>query len=125
MSDLRVTGTVKQVFPTETKGTFTFRMLWLTIDPTSQYPQTIEIQFAQAKTSLLDGVNAGDEISVDFNLRGRSWLSPQQEEKVFNTVQGWRVTKAATVQQPAGTQSGTFDPATGEVYDESTQPLPF
>jgi hypothetical protein len=109
MSELKVTGIVKQVFPTERKGTFSYRMLWLTIDHTGQYPQTIEVQFAQNKAALLDNINAGDEITVDFNLRGRSWVSPTNEEKVFVTITGWRLTKGASA-QPAPTQSGTFDP---------------
>lgn len=99
MSNLTVEGRVKQVFPAETRGTFTFRVLWLVIDEGSQYPQTIEVQFAQAKAALLDNVNEGDTVTVHFNLRGREWTK-DNKTSVFNTVSGWKLDKTAVASIP-------------------------
>lgn len=97
---LQVTGKVKTVFPTETKGNFSFRILWLTAEHETQYPQTLEIQFPKEKGDLLNGLNEGDIVTVDFNLRGRVWNNGN-EDKVFNTVSGWKLSKNNTAQPAA------------------------
>lgn len=89
---MQITGKVKQVFPTETKGNFTFRVLWLATELESQYPQILEIQAAGNKVSILDGLNEGDEVTCHLNLRGREW-SNNGTTKVFNTIQAWRIDK--------------------------------
>lgn len=103
---MQITGKVKQVFPVETRGNFSFRVLWLNTETESQYPQILELQAAQAKTSILDGLNEGDEITCHLNLRGREW-SKDGKTSVFNTIQVWKVDKGASAQpaQQAITQS--------------------
>lgn len=64
-------------------------------DESSQYPQDIMFQLAQDKCDLLDPFNEGQEIKVNFNLRGREWTSPQGEVKYFNTLDAWRLENAA------------------------------
>jgi hypothetical protein len=72
-------------------------------DNSSQYPQHISFQCTQDRCSLLDSVNAGDTITVHFNLRGREWTSPQGEVKYFNTLEAWKIDRGTTGQssQPA------------------------
>lgn len=91
MSDLTVKGKVHTVFPVETKSNFSFRMLWLQTEHESQYPQLVEIQFPKEKGDLLNNVSEGDIVEVSFNLRGRQW-----NDKVFNTVSGWRLNKISS-----------------------------
>lgn len=107
MSDLKVTGKVHTVFPVETKNNFSFRMLWLTTEYESQYPQLVEIQFPKEKGDLLNSIHADDIVEVSFNLRGRQW-----NDKVFNTISGWRINKV-----------GVSQPNTPPAQD--VQPLPF
>jgi len=73
---------------------FSKRELVVTTD--EQYPQSISIEFN--KCSLLDKANVGDDVIVGVNLRGRKWVNPQGESKYFNTIQGWKIDKSATVQ---------------------------
>ena len=54
-----------------------------------QYPQYLSFQLTQDKVSLLDPVNVGDDIVVNFNLRGREWINPQGEKKYFNSLECW------------------------------------
>jgi hypothetical protein len=85
-------------------------------DESSQYPQDIAFQLAQDRTSLIDTVNEGDNVTVYFNLRGREWTSPQGEVKYFNTLDVWKV--------EAG-QAAPTAPA-GESFAESKEDdLPF
>jgi len=60
-------------------------------DNESMYPQDIMFQAAQDKCSIMDGIMEGQTIEVSFNLRGREWVSPQNETKYFNTLDAWRV----------------------------------
>lgn len=91
-----VKGKVHTVFPVETKGNFSFRVLWLTTEYESQYPQLIELQFPQQKTDLLNNIKEGDIIEVGYNLRGRQW-----NDKVFNTLSGWKVNKVNDISTTA------------------------
>lgn len=95
---MEITGLVKQVHAAETKGTFTFRKLWLILEAGSQYPQLVEVQAAQAKVVIFDNLNEGDEVTCHLNVRGR-----EHDGKVYNTLQAWKVEKKSNpvVSQPA------------------------
>ncbi|KZE77510.1 hypothetical protein AV926_14140 [Myroides marinus] len=71
-----------------------FRKREVVVTTDEQYPQHIMVEFTQDKVSLLDGVQVGDFVKIDINLRGREWQSPQGETRYFNTIQGWRLTQA-------------------------------
>ena len=53
-----------------------------------KYPQDINLEFVQEKIALLDSVEAGDEVSVMFDIRGREYNG-----RYFNNLQGWKITK--------------------------------
>lgn len=64
-------------------------------DESSQYPQEIIFQLIQDKCDLLDPFNIGEEIKVNFNLRGRRWDNPKTgETRFFNSLDAWRLEKA-------------------------------
>ena len=93
---VKLIGTVKNVLPAETKGTFEFRNLWLTIDQETQYPQVVEVQFTKDKIAVLDAYNAGDKVEVEANIRGREYNG-----KVYVSLTGWKINKTGSA-QPAG-----------------------
>lgn len=74
---------------------FTKRDFVLMISDNPQYPQYVAFQFAQDKCALLDLVETGQDVAVDFNLKGRAWTSPQGETKYFNTLEAWRISPIA------------------------------
>lgn len=88
-----IQGRVKLIgYTQDISASFRKREVVITTD--EQYPQHILIEFTQDKVSLLDGVNVGEFVKIDINIRGREWQSPQGEMRYFNTIQGWRLTKA-------------------------------
>jgi len=101
MSEITVTGRVKFIGEMVTRGTFSSREIVVTTD--EQYPQHINIQFAQDKCDYLDKYSIGQPVEIAVNLRGREWVNPQGETKYFNTIQGWRIKagEGAAPQQPA------------------------
>jgi hypothetical protein len=96
----------------------------LVIADNPSYPQYVTFQFTQDKCGLLDLYQAGQEVTVSFNLRGRSWTSPQGETKYFNTIEGWRIVPIAgqtQVPQPPTTTST----ASKENVDDGKNDMPF
>ena len=88
---LQIQGTLKVKFD-EQKVSERFRKRDFVIqDNSSQYPQLITFQLVQDRCSLIDPFNVGDELRVNFNLRGREWKSPQGETKYFNTIEAWKI----------------------------------
>lgn len=87
---MQITGTVHTVHEPVEKNNYTSRKLWLNTDEGTQYPQLIELEAGGAKVSLFDNLKQGDAVTLDVNLRGRQW-----NDKVFNSLSVWKVTKGA------------------------------
>lgn len=84
---------IKTIGTTKTVGSNGFETRDLIVVTDEQYPQIILIQFMQGKTIDLDGFAINDIVDIEINLRGREWTNPQGETIVFNTIQGWKITK--------------------------------
>ena len=76
----------------------------LSTDLNTPYPQHVSFQITQDKCSLLDQFNEGEELKVQFNLRGREWNGPQGV-KFFNTLEAWRIEKAGAASSSPSSQS--------------------
>lgn len=107
MSEL--TGTIKVISENETFGTFTKRGWVITTD--EQYPQMIQLECHQDKTSLLDGFKVGDKVKASINIRGKEWINPEGKAVYFNTLVSWRIEKAEDID----TTPITPEPITGGV----------
>jgi len=94
-------------------------------DEGSQYPQEIMFQLVQDKCDLIDSFNVGDEMKVNFNIRGRRWESPQKETKFFVSLDAWRLEKNAQ-ESPAQNlpPMQTIEPANIS-NDDGSDDLPF
>lgn len=88
---MKITGTIKSIGETETFGNNGFQKRELVITTNDQYPQTLPVEFAKDKTALLDNLQEGQSVTVNVNLRGREWVSPQGEVKHFISLQGWKI----------------------------------
>lgn len=92
---MEVTGILKVKFDTQkVSDRFSKREFVLTTEATSPYPQHVSFQLTQDKCNLLDQYNVGDEMKIQFNLRGREWNGPQGV-KYFNTLEAWRIEKVS------------------------------
>ncbi len=90
---MTVQGKLHKKFDTvQIKETFQKREFVIEyIEGNPMYPQYVVFQLIQDKVNLVDNVQEGQEVSVDFNLRGREWKSPSGEIKYFNSLDAWRV----------------------------------
>ena len=130
---MEVTGTLKAKFDTQkVSDRFQKREFVLTTEANTPYPQHVSFQVTQDKCGLLDSYNPGEELRVQFNLRGREWNGPQGI-KYFNTLEAWRIEKiqgsnnagqtTQNTNQVASTNGTTAPVFTGNV--ENNDDLPF
>lgn len=93
---MEVSGKIHAIGDTnDVSEKFSKRDCVLVIADNPTYPQYVSFQFTQDKCALLDMFQAGQEVTVSFNLRGRQWVSPQGETRFFNTLEGWRCVPVA------------------------------
>lgn len=59
-----------------------------------RYPQYVLFQLTGDRCDRIDGLSVGDDVLVDFSLRGREWTSPKGEVKYFNSLDVWTVERA-------------------------------
>ena len=103
-----VEGKIVEKYDTQTiKETFKKREFVLEFAENPQYPEFIKFELIQSNCDQLDAMNVGDEVSVNFNLKGRKWTDPSGEVKYFNSLQAWRIDKktgTSNTETPAPTQ---------------------
>ena len=90
---MEIQGKILKIDETKTFGQRGFKKREIVVTTDEQYPQTIMVEFIQDKCDLLNAFNAGDDVKVSINLRGREWINPEGEAKYFNSIQGWRIEK--------------------------------
>ena len=61
---------------------FTKQSLWVEI-PDGKFPQTLNIEFANASIEQLDKVLMGSDVMIEAYLKGRIW-----KEKCFTSISG-------------------------------------
>lgn len=108
---MEVIGTLKAKFDTQkVSDRFQKREFVLTTEANTPYPQHVSFQVTQDKCSMLDQFREGDEIRIQFNLRGREWNGPQGI-RYFNTLEAWRIEKvqggSSAPQQSSQQSSGS------------------
>lgn len=130
---MEVIGTLKAKFDTQkVSDRFQKREFILTTEANTPYPQHVSFQVTQDKCSLLDSYNDGEEIKVQFNLRGREWNGPQGI-RYFNTLEAWRIERAsasntASQQNSSSSSSNTSNSSSAPVFTGNTDDnddLPF
>jgi len=40
---------------------------------------------------MLNVYNVGDEVSINYNLKGREWKNQEGKVKYFVSIQGWKI----------------------------------
>jgi hypothetical protein len=90
---MNVTGTIKHIYDTkQVTEKYRTREFVVTIGEDIPYPQHCVFQCANKHCDLLDYYKPGEEVVVQFNVKGREWNGPQGI-KYFNTLEAWRIEK--------------------------------
>jgi hypothetical protein len=59
-----------------------------------EYPQDLNIQFTQTKCDVLNQYQAGDNVVVDINLKGRDYVSRDGKQSNMTVIEGWKIGKS-------------------------------
>jgi len=95
---------------------FRKREFVLELGDNPDYPQFVIFQLTGDRCENLDGFKPGDEVNVEFNLRGREWTSPQGETKYFNSLDVWKIEKTGQGAAETGFRGGDEPPPHDDDY---------
>ena len=73
---------------------FRKREFVLELSENSRFPQFVQFQLTGDRCERVDDFEIGDEVRVEFSLRGREWKSPSGEVKYFNSLDVWNIDRA-------------------------------
>ncbi len=103
----KITGTVRAITPTkQVSAKFSKREIVLDVED-GKYPQIVCLEVHNDRCSDVDVFQVGQEVTAEFNVRGREWRSPTGDIKYFTTLAAWKfeaigkATPASTPREPA------------------------
>jgi hypothetical protein len=92
---IEATGKLHTIFETkQVSERFSKREFVVEMADNPKYPQMVLFQLTGDRCAQLDGFSVGDQIAIEFSLRGREWKSPSGEVKYFNSLDCWKVEPA-------------------------------
>ena len=98
---IEVSGKIHAVFDSkQVTQRFRKREFVLELDEDGRYPQHVLFQLTGDRCEDLDKFRVGDEVRIEFSLRGREWTSPSGEVKYFNSLDVWRLTGIGEEEPP-------------------------
>lgn len=125
-------GTIKLIFDTAQVSDKFKKREFVVTEIGSPYPQDVIFQLTQEKVDLINDFRIGEEVEVNFNLRGRGWLDPKTNNtRYFNSLDAWKVARVGAAQPVAQNNSSSnnnntntqeFAPQMNAVVDDD---LPF
>jgi len=104
---IEVTGKLHTINDTkQVSERFSKREFVVELADNPKYPQLVLFQLTGDRCSQLDEHKVGDEVRIEFSLRGREWRSPQGELKYFNSLDVWKLEPARAAQGRRGNAGG-------------------
>ena len=95
-------GKLHTIFETkQVSERFTKREFVIELADNPKYPQTVLFQLTGDRCTQLDQFRVGDQVRIDFSLRGREWKSPSGEIKYFNSLDVWKVEPVRAGRRPS------------------------
>lgn len=115
---IEATGKIYALFETkQVSERFSKREFVVEMADNPKYPQLVMFQLTGDRCVQLDDFAVGDEVRIEFSLRGREWRSPSGEVKYFNQLDCWKV-------EPVGGPRVTQRTDRGGVKNESPEAPP-
>lgn len=117
---IEIRGKLHAIFDTnQVTERFRKREFVVELADNPRYPQLVQFQLSGDRCENLDGFNLGDEVKLDFSLRGREWQSPQGETRYFNSLDVWTIDHASSSDQagPGGDEPPVPDGPPPEFED--------
>lgn len=125
-----------QIFQSKKEGGNDFQKRAFVLEVRGKYDQKIELEFVQDNCNKLDGFAIGQEVEVEFDIKGREWDGGAKGLCYFNTLNAWAIKSVGTEQpeppefsqQPTPSKEAKLpkqDPPTLKEAMESEDDIPF
>lgn len=122
---LKAAGTLHVINETQQiSARFQKREFVVQLADNPRYPQLVQFQLTGDRCANLDGFKVGDEVDLEFSLRGREWTSPKGDVKYFNSLDVWTIERVGA-SAGAGGPGGDDIPLPAEPDEEFTDDIPF
>ena len=96
----KLTGRIDIIFETkEITSTFKTREFVVEIQG-EKWSDFIKFQLKNDNCNLIDAFNLGEQIEVQFNVRGLKWVKDGVIKGYFNTLEAWRIKKTSSSPEP-------------------------
>lgn len=90
--NMQVQGKIHATFEAaQVTERFRKREFVLELEAGSRYPQYVLFQLTGDRCETLDGFSKGEDVKVEFSLRGREWTSPKGEIRYFTSLETWSI----------------------------------
>jgi hypothetical protein len=100
---IEITGKLHTINDTkQVSERFSKREFVVELADNPKYPQLVLFQLTGDRCAQLDDHKVGDEVRIEFSLRGREWRSPQGELKYFNSLDVWKLEAARSGRRASG-----------------------
>jgi len=97
---LEASGRLHALFDTQqVTERFRKREFVVELGDNPRYPQYVQFQLTGDRCESLDGFEVGQEVRIEFSLRGREWKSPKGEIRYFNSLDVWTLEHSGDVTQ--------------------------
>lgn len=107
---MEIVGKIIVIKETQTFGTKGFQKREFVVEvPDDKYPQKIPLEFTKDKCDVLDNFSVGQEVKVQFNLRGSEYNG-----RYFLNAQAWKI---------EGGTGGAPKPATASARPAAAKPV--
>ncbi len=116
---MQITGAIRKIFETQTfPSGFVKREIVITTK--EQFPQELKVEWLKDSVSKIDGLNVGDEVEADVNLRGSEY-----QGKYFVQLVGWKISVVgkSTIPEYIPAQADRPTPPTQAESDDSDLPF--
>lgn len=93
---IQVNGRLHAIFDTkQVTERFAKREFVLELSDNPKYPQRVLFQLTGERVGAIESFHVGDDVRIDFSLRGREWTGRDGEVKYFNSLDVWTIESAA------------------------------
>ena len=88
---MQINGEIYKIGDTQKVSDRFSKREFILITEKGSYPQHVKMEVTQDNCVKLDSYSVGDEVSVDFNIRGRLH-NGTNGEACYVTLQAWKIT---------------------------------
>ena len=81
----------------ELAANFKKREFVIEVKSSSNYSENIIFSLVNSSCGFLDDLEIGDILTVSFNIKGRKWISPEDETRYFNALDVHRIIKEENI----------------------------